>query len=644
NDFWQFNPAANQWAMRPSLPVARGKAASFVITPAGAAGECVYVVGGNALFGQTAYLNDCYKFDPAILTWTGGPALPGYARENIIAFSANNKGYAGFGESTSGYYNDLYMFDGNANGVTGAWSLMPKLTAGGRTASSAFAIGGSGYIVGGRIATGLTSETWSFNTETNTWAERANSDVGVRNGASGFTVNGEGYIAGGYDGGSSGTDARSYGDFFRYDAGAGTWSKVNGINGNPFVYAPSFVIHNIAYIFMANPNGDGTYLLWSYDPATNLWSQRSTLFYGCDAFFCINDIAYGISTSNGYLTAYDPGVNGWAYKASFPGLTQDGGYNRSGGIAFAVNGKGYYGLGRAGNTYAQDIWQYNPATDEWQQKSDFAGGGRANAVSFSVDNIAYVGTGNNSEAFGTTDFWKYNDAKDTWERVADFIGGPRQLATSFVVDKKAYVGTGDDDYMNVANPVGTHKDFYEYTPAGSTLPVSIINFTAKKQGAGVVLSWQTTYEQNTASFIIERSTDGNLFTNIGNVKAAGNSAVVLSYSYMDLPGKWPANKLYYRIKETDVNGRVTNTNIAMVSVSNQIKATIYPNPVKNVLYLQGENIKTVIIIDNTGREVFKQNVTGTTQVINLSSFAAGKYTLRYIAKDGSAQSESIIKQ
>lgn len=647
NDFWEFNPTTGSWLSKAPIPVARGKAAAFTVTPAGAAGDCIFVTGGNQVFGAASYLKDLYKFDPVAQIWTLMAPFPGNARENPIAFAVNNKGYVGFWQNiTDGYLNDFYVFDGTTS-LFGTWATETALSAAGRTASSAFVIGNSGYVVGGNVAgqANTVSETWAFSTDTHKWTERNTTDVGVRNGASGFAVNGLGYVAGGFNGGTAGSDFYTYGDMFTYNPATGNWAKTTDFTGGAFVYSPSFVIDNIAYVYIANPNGDGRFQLWSYNPSTSVWAQKGTQAFSIDAFFVINNIAYGQNITNDILLQYNPATNSWANKNGFPGLLQSGTHYRTHGVAFSIGGKGYYGLGSAGNTYLNDIWEYDPTgAGTWTQKSNFVEG-RAGVVAFSIGSYGYVGTGTSPAAIGNSDFYRFEPVANTWTKIAGLPAGPRQLSTAFVVNNKAYVGAGDDDYNNINDPEGTHKDFYEYTPATFTLPVSLINFTAERQNQNVVLRWQTAQEFNINYFNIQRSTDGQVFENIGKANAAGNSDKALTYNYTDVMAKWPANKMYYRIQEADKDGKTTLSAVAAVTVAGSNTFNIYPNPVKDVVYIQAAGIKTIVIVDNTGREVLKANAAGNTIYgINVSMLTAGKYVVKTIDAKGNVNTANMLKQ
>ena len=96
----------------------------------------------------------------------------------------------------------------------------------------------------------------------------------------------------------------------------------------------------------------------------------------------------------------------------------------------------------------------------WDSIADFGGGQRQRAVSFSLNNKGYVGTGLDTADIVHNDLWEYDPKLDSWSQVADLPGVGRRNAASFTIGNRAYVGTGVD---NVVAPNGTIlKDFYEY--------------------------------------------------------------------------------------------------------------------------------------------------------------------------------------
>jgi hypothetical protein len=95
------------------------------------------------------------------------------------------------------------------------------------------------------------------------------------------------------------------------------------------------------------------------------------------------------------------------------------------------------------------------------------------------------------------------------------------------------------------------------------LPVTLTRFTVAKQGSSALLQWQTAQEENTKDFIIQRSTNGINFTDIGSTPAAGNSHGLLTYAFLD--NDPVEGKNYYRLKERDLDLTPTYSEVKVLS-------------------------------------------------------------------------------
>src|ERR1700733_8992786 len=96
---------------------------------------------------------------------------------------------------------------------------------------------------------------------------------------------------------------------------------------------------------------------------------------------------------------------------------------------------------------------------DWAAESQLNGAARSEAVSFVIDNMAYIGTGWDGLSTRYNDFWKYDPVLNIWVQVSSMPPGTqRSSAVAFsTADGKAYVGTGYDGlhYLN---------DFYRFDP------------------------------------------------------------------------------------------------------------------------------------------------------------------------------------
>ncbi|TZF82097.1 T9SS type A sorting domain-containing protein [Pedobacter sp. BS3] len=123
--------------------------------------------------------------------------------------------------------------------------------------------------------------------------------------------------------------------------------------------------------------------------------------------------------------------------------------------------------------------------------------------------------------------------------LTDFLFYGVYSSSASTIFPQAYVD--DFNYANYIEP--------------NLLPVTLVSFTAQKQGPAAQLSWTTASEQNNLRFDIERSTDGKIFTVIGSRDGAGNSTVDQHYAYTDYQPEQGVN--YYRLVQYDYNGKAT---------------------------------------------------------------------------------------
>ncbi|WP_242928743.1 LamG-like jellyroll fold domain-containing protein [Pontibacter vulgaris] len=172
-------------------------------------------------------------------------------------------------------------------------------------------------------------------------------------------------------------------------------------------------------------------------------------------------------------------------------------------------------------------------------------------------------------------------------------------------------------------------------------PVELVMFTATLVKNKVELKWKTNKEVNNDEFIIERSSDGETFTEIGRVKAAGNSNVAVNYEHVD---PQPVKGLnYYRLKQTEIDGTFTYSDIVQVryGIEDSGLVFVYPNPNqgKNIkISLEGAGINekvTVTIFDMWGKKLFEKEYTSdgagriTEELIFNHNLSGGMYTVGF---------------
>jgi hypothetical protein len=149
----------------------------------------------------------------------------------------------------------------------------------------------------------------------------------------------------------------------------------------------------------------------------------------------------------------------------------------------------------------------------------------------------------------------------------------------------------------------------------------------------VKLLWKTAGETNSKDFSVERSENGNTWSSIGTLVAAGQGTVEKQYTYTDPSGN---GKIYYRIVEIGYDGQKTYSSVIQNNCSSKPSISLYPNPVREGASLTvisaDPNQLRFYIIDSKGSIVLRQESTipsGTSLVpINTSILPKGVYTLR----------------
>jgi len=145
----------------------------------------------------------------------------------------------------------------------------------------------------------------------------------------------------------------------------------------------------------------------------------------------------------------------------------------------------------------------------------------------------------------------------------------------------------------------------------TSLPIELLFFKGVTQGNKILLNWETVTEIDNDYFTISRSANAIDFKIIARVKGAGNSTVLLSYNYTDLIIPDSSDIFYYRLLQTDFNGKSSYSGVIPVSVLKDKPPNVYYNHSSEQLVIsnfQKEGYFVVDIIDVLGRSVYQKNI------------------------------------
>jgi uncharacterized delta-60 repeat protein len=211
-------------------------------------------------------------------------------------------------------------------------------------------------------------------------------------------------------------------------------------------------------------------------------------------------------------------------------------------------------------------------------------------------------------------------------------GANGKTVIDFGADEYSYSIAIQGPYILLGGYKGASLALARLNNSHSSLPLTLLDFTAHKKDHSVLLEWKTETELNTLKFEIERSADGRNFEILGEVYAAGNSSTVMGYQFTDAQ-PLPVN--LYRLKMIDQDGKFSYSKTLVVRFYDNSLLKAFPNPVLNDLTIQlkvPSGNSRIELLDVTGRLVRQQFVksSGNTLsvIINMSGLKPGSYIIR----------------
>jgi hypothetical protein len=168
----------------------------------------------------------------------------------------------------------------------------------------------------------------------------------------------------------------------------------------------------------------------------------------------------------------------------------------------------------------------------------------------------------------------------------------------------------------------------------SPLPVLLKEFTATRVNGAVELDWKTSTEINSSYFTLERSVDGQNFSPLAKIDAAGNSVTEKKYQYIDnnLPG---SAYVYYRLSQTDKDGKKQIFGIRKVFIgSNGFELKVFPTLTTGTLNVEVQGVTSdpinVRVVDLSGKVLMQQLIAPRVNrvTLNVSRLAKGMYVLQ----------------
>jgi hypothetical protein len=127
----------------------------------------------------------------------------------------------------------------------------------------------------------------------------------------------------------------------------------------------------------------------------------------------------------------------------------------------------------------------------------------------------------------------------------------------------------------------TFSEFGGGAGQNQPLPVELTSFNGACDNGVISLGWETASENNSSHFDVEKSRDGENWTVLSTIAAAGTSNEIISYQAVDQSAT--AGNNYFRLRQVDIDGTEKLYDPINVSCSDNAAQlfTTYPNPSNN---------------------------------------------------------------
>ncbi len=377
------------------------------------------------------------------------------------------------------------------------------------------------------------------------------------------------------------------------------------------------------------------------------WVEKDGLTArGAAEYFVLNNKLYITGGYLGFTSGYqsdmqmfDPASGKWDYKN-----TPDPS-NRTAGISFALNGKGYVGLGEKyflgfspPPEILSDLNAYDPSADQWTKVAQLPDSGRIGSAVFVLNGKAYiVGGEKGKNHIQTNEVWEYDPSSDQWTRKADLpikVSFASGFSNATTASSTGFIAGGLDENSTTQNKTFAYDPLLDSWTEKANMPISNMGGTAfviddnayygfgsnKDLGGKGALFPTDFYRYN-------MTLDQWELTNM-KINAQGRlwpvSCVIDRKIYVGTGYKYDAGEYAYG----DIFEYSKFTGIEDKSMINSLG--IYPNPANDKLFINTEIQNGKILITDMQGKLLSEVDFINNQPVDVSALANGVYLIRLV--------------
>ena len=209
-----------------------------------------------------------------------------------------------------------------------------------------------------------------------------------------------------------------------------------------------------------------------------------------------------------------------------------------------------------------------------------------------------------------------------------YVDGSLRLSTTYDFINNVF-GGNPNVWWGFTASTGALANQQYFCPITIPLPVEITWFNLECNNYQVFVSWETASEINNDFFTVEKSIDGINYEKACTIKGSGNNNVRKQYTYTDkIISK---NYSYYRLKQTDFDGKSTYSEAKYISCNSaENNLEIFPNPCNQNITVSFRNSEfseenVVSIVDVLGKVLIERSSKSNSILFDLSNLASGIY-------------------
>lgn len=372
-----------------------------------------------------------------------------------------------------------------------------------------------------------------------------------------------------------------------FNSNAQVWNQIANFTGDPRDDATTFTINNHIYCGLG----------------MNTW-------FSCTSDFKVFDVttetwSNGVNLPIGQERQY---ANGFSYQGF--------GY-----VFGGINGSG---------TYLNDCWKFNPQTNAWVALPALPSSGKAGAVSFLIGDTVYIVGGKTIGGLISNEVWAFDLIQEQWIQKANvpFDGIWRGVAFSW--NDTGMIGLGK------LNNGTLNAGCYQYTPNSDTwqlinqlnlIPTTYSMF-AQIGKFGFIYGGAVENQSYSNQFLrINLETwETTVLSPFPAAARRGGVAFVGDNDFYITTGVSSQARLNETWKASEILG---------LDGTNELEhVRIYPNPLKNFMVVQSEQmIQRIEILDLSGKVLAMQTI-NSNQIEIPIELENGFYIVKLIAEGG----------